>query len=54
VHGSEGNADPAASRDTLIFAYRPRSMVEFERSVGFSHSYNDREEDLVAVREHFW
>ena len=53
VHGSGGNAS-GRTRDTLIFAYRTRAMVAFERSVGFSHSYNDREEDLVRVREHVW
>ena len=49
VHGSEGNKAADRSRDTLIFAYRPREMVAFERQEGFSHSYNDREADLVRA-----
>jgi hypothetical protein len=53
VHGSEGNGSPV-SRDTLIMAYRAQSMIEFERSLGFRHSYNDPEEVLRLVREHVW
>ena len=53
VHGSEGNGSPR-SRDTLIFAYRMPSMIAFERSVGFRHSYADGEDVLRRVREHVW
>jgi len=51
VHGSEGNVSATESRDTLIFAYRAKSMIAFERSLGFRHSYNDGEEVLRNVRE---
>jgi hypothetical protein len=50
VHGSEGNASPR-TRDTLIFAYRAKSMIAVERAAGFRHSYNDGEEVLRNVRE---
>ena len=53
VHGSEGNGSEQ-SRDTLIMAYRAKSMIQLERSVGFRHSYNDPEEVLRLVREHVW
>lgn len=51
VHGSGGNAAATATRDTLILAYRARSMIAVERSVGFRHSYNDGEDVLRLVRE---
>lgn len=51
VHGSEANASPTRSRDTLIFAYRAESMIAVERELGFRHSYNDAEEVLRNVRE---
>ena len=51
VHGSEGNAHPNASRDTLILAYRARSMIAVERSLGFRHSYNDGDDVLRRVRD---
>ncbi len=50
VHGSQGNGSPE-TRDTLIFAFRSAAMVAIERSLGFSHSYNDGEEVLRSVRE---
>ena len=50
VHGSEGNAS-AATRDTLIYAYRASSMIAAERALGFRHSYNDGEAVLCHVRE---
>jgi len=51
VHGSEGNSSDTHSRDTLILAYRTRNMIEFERRLGFYHSYNDGEDVLRNVRE---
>lgn len=49
VHGSDGNSS-TYSRDTLIFAYRAKSMIAVERSLGFRHSYNDGEDVLCNVR----
>ena len=51
VHGSEGNAAPARSRDTLILAYRAKSMIAVERALNFRHSYTDGEAVLCNVRE---
>jgi hypothetical protein len=51
VHGSEGNESATESRDTLILAYRAKTMIAFERALGFRHSYNDGEEVLRNVRE---
>ncbi len=50
VHGSDANLSKDRSRDTLIFAYRTKGMIEFERSLGYRHSYNDPEEVLKRVR----
>jgi phytanoyl-CoA hydroxylase len=50
IHGSEANLAKDRSRDTLIFAYRTKGMIEFERSLGFRHSYNDSEAILKRVR----
>lgn len=47
VHGSAGNPSPNWRR-TYILAHRPRATVEFERSIGFTHSHNDR----VAWKTH--
>lgn len=49
VHGSGGNAK-ATPRKTYVVAYRDAKMVEYERSIGFSHSYNDDPEVLRKVR----
>lgn len=51
LHGSEGNKDMDHTRDTAIFAYRSPSMINFERSIGFRHSYNDNDEVLRKIRE---
>ncbi len=40
VHGSAGNPSPRWRR-TYILAHRARATVEFERSIGFTHSHND-------------
>ena len=50
LHGSEANRDGERSRDTLIFAYRAKRMIEVERALGFRHSYNDADETLRRVR----
>lgn len=41
VHGSGGNSSPDRWRRTYIVAYRTKACVDFERSIGFTHSHND-------------
>lgn len=41
VHGSPGN-DSDRWRRTYIVAFRGRDLVEYERSIGFTHSHNDK------------
>ena len=41
IHGSGGNASPDRWRRTYIVAYRAKACVDFERSIGFTHSHND-------------
>lgn len=41
VHGSGGNNSKDRQRKTYVLAYRPRKVVEAERSIGFTHSHND-------------
>lgn len=41
IHGSGGNRSPDRWRRTYIAAYRTRACVDFERSIGFTHSHND-------------
>jgi len=41
VHGSRGNASESWRR-TYIVAHRSRATVAYERSIGFTHSHNDR------------
>jgi hypothetical protein len=50
LHGSEANLAQGRTRDTLIFAFRAKSMIEVERKLGFRHSYNDSEEALRLMR----
>jgi hypothetical protein len=40
VHGSSGNGSDRW-RKTYVIAYRSRATVDFERSIGFTHSHND-------------
>jgi ectoine hydroxylase-related dioxygenase (phytanoyl-CoA dioxygenase family) len=40
VHGSPGN-HTAGWRRTYVLAHRSRRTVEYERSIGFTHSHND-------------
>jgi len=42
VHGSGGNSDPDRQRRTYVVAYRPKTVVDAERSIGFTHSHNDQ------------
>jgi ectoine hydroxylase-related dioxygenase (phytanoyl-CoA dioxygenase family) len=42
VHGSGGNSSPDRWRRTYIVAFRSQACVAFERSIGFTHSHNDR------------
>ena len=41
IHGSGGNRSRDRWRRTYIAAYRTRACVDFERSIGFTHSHND-------------
>jgi ectoine hydroxylase-related dioxygenase (phytanoyl-CoA dioxygenase family) len=41
VHGSPGN-DSQRWRRTYIVAYRHKALVDYERSIGFTHSHNDK------------
>lgn len=41
VHGSSGNASDRWRR-TYIVAHRSRATVAYERSIGFTHSHNDK------------
>jgi hypothetical protein len=41
VHGSGGNRSPDRWRRTYITAFRSQACVDFERSIGFTHSHND-------------
>ena len=41
VHGSGGN-ESERWRRTYIIAHRSRQTVEHERSIGFTHSHNDK------------
>jgi len=42
IHGSGGNLSPTRWRRTYIIAFRSKACVEFERSIGFTHSHNDK------------
>jgi ectoine hydroxylase-related dioxygenase (phytanoyl-CoA dioxygenase family) len=41
VHGSSGN-ETDGWRRTYVIAHRSRATVEYERSIGFTHSHNDQ------------
>jgi ectoine hydroxylase-related dioxygenase (phytanoyl-CoA dioxygenase family) len=41
VHGSAGNESPDRWRRTYIVAFRTKACVDYERSIGFTHSHND-------------
>lgn len=42
VHGSGGNLSKDRWRRTYIVAFRSEACVNFERSVGYTHSHNDK------------
>ena len=42
IHGSGGNRSNLRWRRTYVIAYRSRACVEYERSIGFTHSHNDK------------
>jgi ectoine hydroxylase-related dioxygenase (phytanoyl-CoA dioxygenase family) len=42
VHGSGGNLSQNRWRRTYITAFRTKACVDFERSIGFTHSHNDK------------
>lgn len=41
VHGSGGNNSKDRWRRTYITAFRSKACVDYERSIGFTHSHND-------------
>ena len=41
IHGSAGNRAPDRERRTYVLAYRPKTVVDAERKIGFTHSHND-------------
>ena len=49
VHGSGGNPSDRV-RKTYVVAFRDAAMVQYERSIGFTHSYNDEPETLRRIR----
>lgn len=42
IHGSSGNRSLSRWRRTYITAFRSKACVDFERSIGFTHSHNDK------------
>lgn len=50
VHGSAGNVSDAP-RKTVVMAFRDERMIAYERSIGFSHSYNDDATVISRVRQ---
>jgi hypothetical protein len=42
IHGSGGNRSRGRWRRTYIIAFRSQACVDFERSIGFTHSHNDK------------
>ena len=53
VHGSGGNTSDRWRR-TYIIAHRSRACVDYERSIGFTHSHNDTiswETHLTSLQE---
>lgn len=42
VHGSAGNRSAQRWRRTYVVAFRSRACVNYERSIGFTHSHNDQ------------
>jgi ectoine hydroxylase-related dioxygenase (phytanoyl-CoA dioxygenase family) len=42
IHGSGGNRSKNRWRRTYITAFRSKACVDYERSIGFTHSHNDQ------------
>jgi ectoine hydroxylase-related dioxygenase (phytanoyl-CoA dioxygenase family) len=42
IHGSGGNSSRNSWRRTYIVAFRTKVCVDYERSIGFTHSHNDK------------
>lgn len=42
IHGSGGNRSEHRWRRTYITAFRSKACVDYERSIGFTHSHNDK------------
>lgn len=42
IHGSGGNHSRTRWRRTYVVAFRTKACVDYERSIGFTHSHNDR------------
>lgn len=42
IHGSGGNQSRDRWRRTYITAFRSKACVDYERSIGFTHSHNDK------------
>jgi ectoine hydroxylase-related dioxygenase (phytanoyl-CoA dioxygenase family) len=42
IHGSGGNRSDTRWRRTYITAFRSKACVDYERSIGFTHSHNDK------------
>jgi hypothetical protein len=42
IHGSGGNRSATRWRRTYVAAFRSEACVAFERSIGFTHSHNDK------------
>ncbi|KAH7438994.1 hypothetical protein KP509_04G040600 [Ceratopteris richardii] len=49
LHGSGGNSSPYSWRRAWVIAFRAKSAVEEERSIGFTHSHNDSIQVLNKV-----
>jgi ectoine hydroxylase-related dioxygenase (phytanoyl-CoA dioxygenase family) len=49
VHGSGGNPSNRV-RKTYVLAYRDAALIDYERSIGFSHSYNDDPSVTARIR----
>ncbi|KAL2629353.1 hypothetical protein R1flu_014039 [Riccia fluitans] len=49
LHGSGANSSPDSWRRAWVVAFRSKATVEYERSIGFTHSHNDKLDVLNAV-----
>ncbi|BBN00533.1 hypothetical protein Mp_2g00030 [Marchantia polymorpha subsp. ruderalis] len=51
LHGSGINSSTDSWRRAWVVAFRSKETVEFERSIGFTHSHNDKLETLNASKQ---